>query len=245
MKGRASLLLEDWPVAILAGGLATRLRPRTDDLPKALIPVADEPFLTHQLRLLHAQGLRRVVLCLGYLGEMIQAHFGAGAAYGMEIEYSFDWPQLLGTGGALRRALPSLGRQFFVLYGDSYLPTDFTRVALAFLEKGKPALMTIFKNEDQWDTSNVEFDGKELLRYNKRKPDKAMRYIDYGLSVFRPEAFNSCPAEKPFDLSELYSDLVTQEQLAGLEIKERFYEIGSIAGLIELDSLLRSHAPPA
>ena len=231
--------LEDWPIALLAGGLATRLRPLTEKMPKALVKVAGEPFLAHQLRLLHAQGIRQVILCLGYLGEMIEAQFGDGAAYGMNIEYSFDGPHLLGTGGALKRALPALGDRFFVIYGDSYLPTNYAKVAQAFLGCGKPAMMTVFKNRHRWDTSNVEFDGKDILRYDKTNRDKTMQYIDYGLNIFRSEAFANCPDDRPFDLAQFYPDLIIRNQLAGFEVKERFYEIGSSRGLAELDSLLR------
>jgi NDP-sugar pyrophosphorylase family protein len=237
--------LEDWPVALLAGGLAKRLRPLTEKIPKALVKVADEPFLAHQLRLLHAQGIRQVILCLGYLGEMIEAQFGDGAAYGMNIEYSFDGPQLLGTGGALKRALSALGDRFFVIYGDSYLPTNYAKVAEAFLNCGKPAMMTVFKNEHRWDASNVEFDGKEILRYDKANPDKTMQHIDYGLNIFRSTAFANCPSDKPFELADFYPDLIIRNQLAGFEVKERFYEIGSSAGLAELDCLLRKSSASA
>lgn len=237
--------LEDWPVALLAGGLATRLRPLTEKIPKALVKVADEPFLAHQLRLLRAQGIRQIILCLGYLGEMIETQFGDGTGYGMNIEYSFDGPQLLGTGGALKRALPSLGDRFFVIYGDSYLPTNYAKVAQAFLACGKLAMMTVFKNRHRWDTSNVEFDGKEILRYDKMNRDRTMQYIDYGLNIFRSKAFENCPGDKPFDLAQFYPDLIIRNQLAGFEVKERFYEIGSSRGLAELDSLLRGSPAPA
>jgi NDP-sugar pyrophosphorylase family protein len=237
--------LEDWPVALLAGGLATRLRPLTKKIPKALVKVADEPFLAHQLRLLRAQGIRQIILCLGYLGEMIETQFGDGAAYGMNIEYSFDGPQLLGTGGALKRALPTLGDRFFVIYGDSYLPTNYAKVAQAFLTCGKLAMMTVFNNRHRWDTSNVEFDGKEILRYDKMNRDRTMQYIDYGLNIFCSKAFENCPGDKPFDLAQFYPDLIIRNQLAGFEVKERFYEIGSSRGLAELDSLLRGSPAPA
>ena len=231
--------LDDWPVAILAGGLATRLRPLTETLPKALITVADEPFLAHQLRLLRSRGIRRVVLCLGYLGDMVEQHFKDGDQYGMEIEYSFDGPQLRGTGGALKHALPVLNRQFFVLYGDSYLPINYGSVAQAFCNSGKPALMTVFKNDGRWDSSNVEFRGKEIHRYNKINRTEDMQYIDYGLGVFLAEVLANWPGDKPFDLADVYRDLAKRRQLAGLEVKQRFYEIGSAEGLAELDSLLR------
>src|ERR1035437_6108261 len=110
------------PIAILAGGLATRLRPVTETVPKALIEVAGEPFFGAQLRLVGHHGVARVVLLVGYLGEKIQAFAGDGRAFGLDVEYAFDGPQLLGTAGALRRALPMLGAAFAVIYADSHLP---------------------------------------------------------------------------------------------------------------------------
>src|SRR5512144_908368 len=143
------------PVAILAGGLATRLRPITEKIPKSLVPVAGRPFLAHQLELLRSRGIIRIVLCVGHLGEMVEREFGDGSAHGVRLEYSFDGPVLLGTGGALKRARPKLGQQFFVLYGDSYLPVAFSPIAECFERSGKPGLMTVYRNEGQYDTSNV------------------------------------------------------------------------------------------
>jgi NDP-sugar pyrophosphorylase family protein len=234
--------IADWPVAILAGGVATRLRPITEKIPKALISVAGEPFLAHQLRLLSCAGLRHVVVCAGYLGEMIEAHFGNGARFDMRIEYSFDGPHLRGTGGALKRALPLLGKQFFVLYGDSYLPIDYRQAASAFLVSEKPALMTVFKNDGRWDTSNVWFDGNQILCYDKKQRTPEMRYIDYGLGVLRAEAISRWPDNEVFDLAEVYHQLAAEKQLAGYEVKQRFYEIGSPEGLAELDALLRNQS---
>ena len=233
-------LLDDFPVAILAGGLATRLRPITESIPKSLVPVGGEPFLAHQLRLLSSRGIRRVVLCLGYLGEMIETQFRDGAGYGITLEYSYDGPQLLGTGGALKQALPRLGSQFFVLYGDSYLPIDYASVADAFNKSGKMALMTVFKNQDRWDSSNVTFDGKNIRCYDKKNRSAEMEYIDYGLGVFRADALAEWPEGQPFDLADVYRGLVGRDQLAGFEVNQRFYEAGSPAGLAELDLLLRN-----
>jgi len=235
--------VSDLTVAILAGGLATRLRPITEKIPKALAPVAGEPFLAHQLRLLHSRGLRRAVLCVGYLGEMIEEEFGDGAAFGVELRYSFDGPRLLGTGGALRRALPILGDPFFVLYGDSYLPVDFSAVAEAFHGSGKPALMTVFRNEGAWDTSNVWYEQGRIIRYDKQERTPEMRHIDYGLGVYSAATFEAWPADEPFDLADLQRELVAKNSLAGHEVFRRFYEMGSHAGLSELEALLRSGAP--
>ncbi len=170
------------PVAILAGGLATRLRPITEKIPKSLVPVAGLPFLAHQLELLRARGIRRAVLCVGYLGEMIQRKFGDGHSLGLQLDYSFDGPKLLGTGGALKRALPLLGREFFVLYGDSYLPADYAPIAEFFRRSGKLGLMTVYRNEGQYDTSNVVFRDGEIVVYDKKHRLPEMRHIDYGLS---------------------------------------------------------------
>ena len=230
----------DIPVAILAGGLATRLRPITEKIPKSLVPVAGKPFLAHQLELLHARGIRRVVLCIGYLGEMIQRDFGDGHAFGVRLDYSFDGPKLLGTGGAIKRALPLLGGEFFVLYGDSYLPVDYRVVAEFFRRSGKLGCMTVYRNEGKYDTSNVVFRDGEIAVYDKKNRPPEMRHIDYGLSLFQAPVFESYAADQPFDLAEVMGKLVREKQLAGYEVRERFYEIGSPAGLAELETLLQS-----
>jgi NDP-sugar pyrophosphorylase family protein len=228
------------PVAILAGGLATRLRPITEKIPKSLVPVAGRPFLAHQLELLRSRGIRRAVLCIGYLGQMIQREFGDGHSLGLQLDYSLDGPKLLGTGGALKRALPLLGGEFFVLYGDSYLPTDYAPIAKFFRRSGKLGLMTVYRNEGKFDTSNVVFRDGEIVVYDKKNRLPEMRHIDYGLSLFRAAAFDSFPAGRPFDLAELMARLVHEQQLAGYQVRERFYEIGSPAGLSELENLLNA-----
>jgi NDP-sugar pyrophosphorylase family protein len=229
--------LLDIPVAILAGGLATRLRPITEKIPKSLVPVAGKPFLTHQLELLRARGIRHVVLCVGHLGEMIQRDYG-NEAFGVRLDYSFDGAKLLGTGGAIKRALPKLGGEFFVLYGDSYLPMDYAPIAEFFHRSGKLGLMTVYRNEGKYDTSNVVFADGEIKVYDKKAKLPEMRHIDYGLSLFKGAAFDSYSAEQPFDLADVMGKLVREKQLAGYEVKERFYEIGSPAGLQELEELL-------
>lgn len=231
--------LGSWPVAILAGGLATRLRPITEKIPKALIAVADQPFLAHQLRLLGKAGVRKAVLCLGYRGEMIEQEFGDGSRAGVELRYSFDGPELLGTGGALKKALPLLGPRFFVLYGDSYLPIDYAGPARAFLASGKEGLMTVFRNEGRWDTSNVWFQDGAIRSYSKKERTREMQHIDYGLGILSSKALERWADGKPFDLADVYRDLISRNELAGFEVEQRFYEIGSPEGLAELDAMLR------
>ncbi|HZF00774.1 MAG TPA: nucleotidyltransferase family protein [Methylomirabilota bacterium] len=234
-----SLPLSQIPVAILAGGLATRLRPITEKIPKSLVPVAGKPFLAHQLELLHARGIRRAVLCIGYLGEMIQRDFG-DEAFGVKLDYSFDGEKLLGTGGAIKRALPKLGDEFFALYGDSYLPLDYAPIAEFFHRSGKSGLMTVYRNEGKYDISNVVFAGGEIKIYDKKIRSPKMRHIDYGLSLFKSSVFDAYAADKVFDLAEVMGKLVREKQLAGYEVPERFYEMGSPAGLAELETLLQS-----
>ncbi len=227
------------PVAILAGGLATRLRPITEKIPKSLVEVAGEAFIVRQLDYLRRQRVRDVVLCIGYLGEMIEAVVGDGSRFGLHVSYSMDGPALLGTGGALRRAGPLLGEACFVLYGDSYLPVDFGAIETEFWASGRPALMTVLYNQDRWDKSNVLFVDGKLQEYNKRAPRPDFSYIDYGLSIVRREILESYPANQAFDLATVYHSLSLEQRLHGYEVFKRFYEIGSPSGLQEADELFR------
>ena len=180
-----------FPVAILAGGLATRLGHLSRHIPKSLIEVAGRPFIHHQLEQLHDQGVRRVILCLGHLGEQVVDSVGDGSAFGLEVAYSFDGPELRGTGGAIKRALLLLGPVFFVLYGDSYLECDYAAVQAAYEAAGKLALMTVFRNEGRWDKSNVEFRDNLLLAYDKVHQTERMQHIDYGLGILDQRVFDA------------------------------------------------------
>ncbi len=224
------------PVAILAGGLATRLRPITETIPKSLVEVAGKPFVLRQLAYLRDQGVRRVVLCIGYLGEMIEEVVGTGGGLGLDVAYSTDGPELLGTGGALKKALPLLGERFFVLYGDSFLPVNFSAVQDAFERSGQDALMTVLHNGDRWDKSNVLFQGGRLLEYNKHAPRQEMAYIDYGLGVLSASVLQGYPDGQALDLADVYQDLSRQGRLSGMEVHQRFYEIGSHNGLKEAEA---------
>jgi N-acetyl-alpha-D-muramate 1-phosphate uridylyltransferase len=226
------------PVAILAGGLATRLRPVTETVPKVLLEVAGKPFLEHQLAQLQREGVEDVVLCVGYLGEMIQEKYGDGTGYGVRLRYSFDGPKLLGTGGAIRNALPLLGEAFFVMYGDSYLRIDFDRVESTFRNSGKLGLMTIFHNQGLWDVSNISYSNGTIERYDKTIRDASMQHIDYGLSVFKSDVFAAYPPDTVLDLAQVMRTLVDCGEMAGFEAEERFYEIGSKEGWRELDEFL-------
>jgi NDP-sugar pyrophosphorylase family protein len=226
------------PVAILAGGLATRLQPLTERTPKSLLPIAGQPFLFHQLELLKRQGVERVVLCVGHLGEQIEAAAGDGRRFGLSIEYSSDAGRLLGTGGALRRALPLLGEDFFVLNGDSYLPCSFSDIESAYFSARLPALMAILLNDNRWDRSNVFFAEGLPLEYDKHSQRSDMRYIDFGVSVFSRAALLGYPDNAVIDLADICRSLSMRGELAACEVFDRFYEVGSLQGIADTERFL-------
>jgi NDP-sugar pyrophosphorylase family protein len=230
------------PVCILAGGLGTRLGTAVADTPKPLLEVAGEPFLRHQLRLLGRHGASRVVLCVGYLGERIEAALRDGTDLGLDVRYAFDGPELRGTAGAVRGALDLLGDAFMVLYGDTYLRIDYGRVQRAFERSGCLALMTVLRNEGRWDASNVVLEGDRVAVYNKANPTADMAWIDYGLGVLRADALDAAGPDEP-DLVAVYHELAARGDLAAYVATERFYEIGTPEALAETDAFLREHAP--
>jgi NDP-sugar pyrophosphorylase family protein len=225
-------------MAILAGGLATRLRPLTETIPKSMIEVAGEPFIAHQLRMLAIKGITDVVILCGVMGEQIVDFVQDGNAFGCSVRYCFDGEIRRGTGGAIRNALPMLGEKFMVVYGDSYCDTDYLRIFESFLASGKLGLMTVFQNENNWDKSNVIFRDNQIVRYDKEHQTAEMNYIDYGINVFSAKAFDAIPQEPAFDLATLQMELIRRNSLAGFQVFERFYEVGSHAGLAETDSFL-------
>lgn len=229
------------PVAILAGGLATRMRPLTIQIPKILLPVGGKPFAEHQLELLKLHGVQKIVYCVGYLGDAVRDALGDGGSWGMQFAYVFDGPVLAGTAGSIKRALKELGDSFFVLYGDSYLECDYLGIARTFEESKKLGLMTVLRNGNRWDNSNVDYSAGRICGYDKSA--KNMQYIDYGLSAFRSEAFKHVSLDRPADLSEVYRELIRQDELAGYEVANRFYEIGSPTGLAETEDYLMTRRP--
>ena len=225
-------------IAVLAGGFATRLGTLVKDTPKSLLLFHGKPFVFWQIQLLKKEGYQKFVFCLSHRSVQIQEYLGDGSHLGVKIEYSLDGERQLGTGGAIRKALPKLGSEFAVIYGDSYLPTNHAKVEEAFRKSLKPALMTVYMNENLFDKSNVEirFDGS--INYNKNSPNSQMRHIDYGLTYFQETAFLGYEKRHPFDLSELCSDLSNNGELGVFEMHSRFYEIGSESGISEFSKYL-------
>jgi NDP-sugar pyrophosphorylase family protein len=218
------------PIIILSGGLATRLRPATQTIPKALIDISGRPFIQYQLNLLKSKGAQDIIVCAGFLGEMIK-EFTDKQNYGLNISYSFDTDKLLGTGGAVKKAVEKFNiNDFFVLYGDSYLDIDYLNIEKVFLESGKSALMTVYKNDGQFDKSNIIFKGGKIIKYSKTDISSDMNYIDYGLGLFNRFVFENESSEV-FDLSEIYKEQINACDIIAYEVFNRFYEIGSFKGI--------------
>jgi NDP-sugar pyrophosphorylase family protein len=214
------------------------LRPITEKIPKALVDIDGKPFIDHQLALLRRNGIRRVVMCLGYRGEMVEQHCGDGGRYDMELKYSFDGDKLMGTGGAIKRAARFLDDVFWVMYGDSYMDIDYRAVLAHFDKSGAQGLMTVLRNGNRWDKSNVVFQNGTLVRYDKRNTTPDMDYIDYGVGILRREVLREIPDDRPSDLAELYTRMVEARRMIGYEVTNRFYEIGTPAALEEARAYL-------
>lgn len=224
-------------VAILAGGLATRLGHVTKDKPKSMIRILGKPFLEYQLQALKENGILNAVLCIGYLGEQIQNYFGDGSSFGMNIRYSFE-DKLLGTAGALKKAENLLDDIFFTLYGDSYLFLDFKAAMTYFLTQNKLALMCVYKNFDRYDRSNTVVEGNSVKKFSNKEKTEDMVHIEYGANILRKEALRLIPEGKSYGLDDLFPRLVEMGELLAYEVKQRFYQIGSPQGLKEFEELI-------
>ncbi len=224
----------------MAGGLATRLRPITEKIPKGLVEIDGKPFLEYQIKLLKKYEIKNIILCVGYKGEMIEEYFGDGENFGVKISYSKE-SKPLGTGGAIRKAFNKLRKNFFVMYGDAYLNFDYKDI-ISFYEKSKgTAVLSIYKNKGKYDSSNVILDNNGKVLYDKSNPSSNMEYIDYGLSVLNKDLVKKfIPSQGFYDLADFYNEISKKELLLGYEVNERFYEIGSFGGLDEFKKYINS-----
>lgn len=220
-------------LALLSGGFAERLKPITETIPKSMINIAGKPFIQRQIELLKSKGIEKIAICAGHLGVAIKNFLKDGSAFDIKIEYSFDGEKPLGTGGAIKNALKLLDDKFFILYGDSYLDTDYKIINEYFLKKNAKGLMTVFRNEGKWDTSNIEFNSGRIINYDKKNINERMNFIDYGLGILTKESFAEFEGRDAFDLEEVYQSLLRGKKLEAYEVSDRFYEIGSFNGLKE------------
>ena len=230
-----------FPIVILAGGLATRLRPITEKIPKSLIEINGEPFVYHQLDLLEKKGFKKIHFCLGFLGEQVEKAVKESEYYKrLSISFSYDGNTLLGTGGTIKKIINQLPEYFFVTYGDSYLDIDFYDIQEIFeLKKQRfTSLMTVYENSNLFDKSNVVFENGSIELYSKSKKDSKMAYIDYGVGILSNKSMDFYDKNIIFDLGELYENLSLKKELYGYEVFQRFYEIGSLQGIEDLSNYL-------
>jgi len=225
-------------IAILAGGLATRLGNLTRNQPKSMLKIRGETFLEHQLELLRRGGIKNIVLCIGHMGEQIEKHFENGRKYGVSIKYSFE-DKLLGTAGALKKAEVLLNDTFFTMYGDSYLFLDFSAAMRYFNSQSKLALMTVYKNYDRYDRSNTVVEGNLVKKFSKKERTEDMVYIEYGANIFKKEALKMIPENQYYSLDDLFPRLIEMEELLAFGVRERFYEVGSPQGLREFEEYMK------
>jgi NDP-sugar pyrophosphorylase family protein len=231
---------EDMTFVILAGGMATRLYPVTLDIPKSLIDINGKPFIQHQIDLIKSKGINNVVLCLGKFAKPIEDYLGDGSSNSVRIRYSYDGETLLGTGGALKKAFPLLSDPFMIMYGDSYLNIEYIDILNYFNNFNKLGLMTVLKNDNKWDKSNIIFRDGSIVRYDK-VDDAEFEYIDYGFSILRKEAFTPYLEKDKLDLKDVFKDLISKNEMLGYEVQNRFYEIGSFSGIEETKEYLLKH----
>lgn len=232
----------DEVIVILAGGLATRLRPITEKIPKSMILFHGKPFIYYQLKLLKEKGFKNILICAGYLGDKIKDFLDNNSNLGLSIKYSFDGDKLLGTGGALFKAKDLLSELFFVLYGDSYLNIDYKKILDLFYNKNCLGLMTIYKNNNKWDKSNVIYENNMIKLYDKKEELPEMNYIDYGLSLLNKKALDFIKSQTEYyDLGDLFNLLSKQNKLLGFNINNRFYEIGSLEGIKDFYKYLNKY----
>jgi NDP-sugar pyrophosphorylase family protein len=229
-------------LVILAGGLATRLFPLTSKVPKSMLEINKRPFLEYQLELLKEYEIKDVLLCLGYKGELIKNYFGDGKKFGVNLSYSYDGEKLLGTAGALKKAYKLLNDNFLLMYGDSYLPYDYWKIEEAFKNSEKLSLMVVYKNQNRFDKSNILIADDLVKVYDKTLKGENLEYIDAGLSILKKEVLSLVPEDEPFDLQELYKTLISEQEMLAYEVKQRFYQIGSLEGLEEFKNLVEKGA---
>lgn len=234
---------ELFSVVVLAGGLATRLGSQSEVMPKSLMTIHNMPFVDYQLKLLYQQGIREVIFCVGHLGEMIENHVGNGQKYGMSIKFFYDGEPLKGTAGAIKHILPWLPENFFVIYGDCYLPCDANAIQQAFIAGKQPALMTVVNSENLYHESNIVLENDQIIKYDKFNPTSKMKFIDYGFEVFNQSAFDYMPQETIFDLSHLFEILHARTKLAAFTVETPFYEVGSFEGIKRFSAFSMSKQP--
>ncbi len=214
----------------MAGGLGTRLGELTRDTPKVMLPFNDKPFLYYIISLLEKQGIKNIVLCIGYLGEQVKNFFGDGKKLGVNIKYSVESRQLLGTGGALKQARHLLNEYFLVLNGDTYLPVDYPEVEKEYLRLGQKAMMVVYNNEANTGVKNNVALGSDqmVVSYDKKGTSPDLKYAEAGAVILRKETLGFIPEGEKISFEDgIYQRLIAQGKMAAYITRQRFYDIGT------------------
>ena len=224
-------------VIIIAGGLGTRLGQLTLNQPKSMIQILGKPFIEYQFDLLTKGSVTDVVLCLGYQGKQIADYCGDGRKFGVNLRYSFE-DKPLDTAGAIKLAEPLLEEYFFTLYGDSYVFIDFKDMLSSIRKGNKIGAMSVFQNQDRFDKSNTAVVDGGVTFYSKEQRAN-LKYIDYGVNLFRKEVLKLIPNGEPYSMGTLFNQLIGRQELLAYEVKKRFFEIGSVNGLTEFTEYVK------
>jgi NDP-sugar pyrophosphorylase family protein len=208
-----------------------------------MLPLHGRPFIDYKLDDLRAGGTDRVVLLTGHGGEPLEDHVGDGSRYGLAVEVVRDPPALLGTGGAIRHALPILGPAFLVTYGDTLLDVPLAGLA-AELERADVLMaMSVLENNDRWETSNVDVHDGWVVAYDKPSSPGRHRYLDYGMLAMRAAAFDAVDVGPPFDLADVLRPLIRLGRVRALTVTRRFYDIGNESAIAVTEQFLAESGP--
>lgn len=225
---------------VLAGGLGERLRPLTEELPKPLVPVHGKPVLQYLLERLRSSGIAEVVLLTGYQGSKIEECFGDGSALGLRIVYAREEIPL-GTGGALKNAAEVLADDFLLLNGDTLLDIDFAVLVTAFRKRRVLGLLVAYENPEGNPPNNLRLaaDGR-VVTYSKCDAT-SLTHVDAGVGVFRRAILDWIPGDRAVSLEgEVYPRLIKQRQLWAFTTRDRFFDMGTFAGLWALEAQLEA-----
>ncbi len=240
--GKADVNIEQMQVVVLMGGLGTRLKEYTKNCPKSMVEVEGKPFFDYQLNLMVKQGFKKFLFLVGFGGEQIEDYYGDGAELKISITYCYDGERLLGTGGAIRRAYHLLEEEFMVIYGDSFMDIDYEETIYRFAlgkEEGKESLMTVLRNKNLFDKSNVLIKEGTLLLYDKHNPIPEMEYIDYGICLYLKKLWRDYEDGEAFDISKIQKEQSILGKMAVHIVTKRFYEIGSQKSLEEFSEYVK------
>ncbi len=224
----------------MAGGLATRIRPLTNEIPKSLVSIEERPFLQYQIELLTCYGIKDIILCVSYMGKKIENCFGDGNKYNARIIYSYEKEKLLGTGGALKLAEKNLKENFFLIWGDSYVNLNYKEMHDFHLKNSDnfDVTIAIFYNIRNYDKSNIVYKSGKIKKYEKNSTDK-MKYIDAGVMVINKKLLLRIPPGKVFQIENLFTKLAKEEKIKPFLIKKRYYEVGSLKGLNQFTKFVK------